>query len=143
LSCRGRASEISAGKRGARACLGRIPDGGSDGTRRKTIQAVEKVLKEPVAAQFSEQAWKIRTSLFIASTIALVVALANLRINADSSILGLRFTGLSDPVIRFTLAAIILYLLFHFVWVSRDSFLEWKLRITGTRSAFPRVASSQ
>jgi hypothetical protein len=101
------------------------------------------VLKEPVAAQFSEQAWKIRTSLFIASTIALVVALANLRINADSSILGLRFTGLSDPVIRFTLAAIILYLLFHFVWVSRDSFLEWKLRITGTRSAFPRVASSQ
>jgi hypothetical protein len=64
------------------------------------------------------------------------MALANLRINADSSILGLRFTGLSDLVIRFTLAAIILYLLFHFVWVSWDSFLEWKLRITGTRSAF-------
>lgn len=102
----------------------------------KTIQTVEKVLKEPVGAQFSEQAWKIRTNMIIASVIALVMGFANLRITADSSILGLRFAGLSDIVIRSTLAAIVLYLLLHFVWVSLDSFLEWLLRITGTRSAF-------
>ena len=102
----------------------------------KTIGAVEKILKEPVAAQFSDQAWRIRTNLIIASTIGLVMGLADLRIHPDSSILGLRFTGLSDTVIRVTLAGIIAYLLFHFLWVAWDGFLEWRLRITGTRATF-------
>ena len=102
----------------------------------EAIKAVEKVLKEPVAAQFSEQAWKIRNNLIVASTIALVMGLAQLQIHSDSTILGLRFTGLSDIVVRATLAVVIIYLLFHFIWAAWDSFLEWRLRITGTRSAF-------
>lgn len=100
------------------------------------IKGVEKVLKEPVAAQFSDQAWRIRTNLIVASTIGFVLSVAGLQIHADSSILGLRFTGLSDFVIRTTLAAVIVYLLLHFLWVAWDGFLEWRLRITGTRSAF-------
>jgi hypothetical protein len=100
------------------------------------IRAVEKVLKEPIAAQFSDQAWKIRTNLIIASSIALVMGLAQLHITADSSFLGLKFSGLSDVVIRFTLAAVIVYLLFHFLWVGWDSFVEWRLRITGTRTLY-------
>lgn len=100
------------------------------------IRSVEKVLKEPVAAEFSAQAWKIRTNLIVASTIGLVMGLANLHIHPDSSILGLRFTGLSDNLIRFTLAGIIAYLLFHFLWVAWDGFLEWRLRVTGTRKGF-------
>lgn len=106
----------------------------------KTSKAVEKVLREPVAAQFSEQAWRIRTNLIIASTIALVMGLAELRIQPDSSFLGLKFSGLSDVAIRMTLAAIIIYLLFHFVWVAFDSLIEWRLRVTGTRSSFQTAA---
>ncbi len=102
----------------------------------KRLRAVEKVLKEPVAAQFSEQAWKVRTNLFIASFIAMVMGVAKIRIAADSTFLGLKFMGLTDSVIRFTLAAVIVYLLIHFLWTAWDSFLEWRLRITGTRSAF-------
>jgi len=107
----------------------------------KTIREVEKVLKEPVAAQFSDQAWKIRNNLIIISTIAFIMGFAKLQINADSSILGLKFTGLNDSVIRTTLAVIIIYLLSHFLWIAWDSLLEWRLRITGTRSAFQTGAS--
>jgi len=102
----------------------------------EAIRSVEKVLREPVAAEFSEQGWRIRTNLFVTSTIGLVTGLADLRIHPDSSILGLRFIGLSDTVIRMTLAGIILYLLFHFLWVAWDAFLEWRLRVTGTRRSF-------
>ena len=104
------------------------------------IRSVEKILKEPVAAEFSEQAWKIRTNLIVASTIGLVMGLANLRIRPDSSFLGMRFDGLSDNLIRFTLAGIIAYLLFHFLWVAWDGFLEWRLRVTGTRKSFITAA---
>jgi hypothetical protein len=100
------------------------------------IKAVEKLLKEPVAAEFSPQAWKVRTNLIIASAIALAMGLAKIRIAADSTFLGLKFEGLNDIVVRVTLATVIVYLLFHFIWVGWDAFLEWRLRITGTRTAF-------
>lgn len=100
------------------------------------IKAVEKILKEPVAAEFSEQAWRIRANLIVTSAIGFVMAVADLRINPDSSFLGLKVFGLSDLVIRATLAAVLIYLLFHFIWVAWDAFLEWRLRVTGTRSAF-------
>lgn len=109
-------------------------------TDEETIRNVEKVLKEPVAAEFSEQAWKIRTNLTLVSAIAVVMCLANLRITVDSSVLGLKFSGLNDGVIRVTLAAIVAYFLFHFVWVAWDAFLEWRIRITGTRVAFQTSA---
>lgn len=98
--------------------------------------AVEKVLGEPVATEFSEKAWKIRTNLIMASAIAVAIGLGELRITPDSSILGLKFNGLSDLVIRYGLSAVIGYLLLHFLWVAWDSFLEWRLRITGTRRGF-------
>lgn len=100
------------------------------------IKAVEKNLKEPVALQFSDQVWKIRANLIVASAIALVVGVANLQISPESSFLGIRFSGLNDILIRTNLGAIVLYLLVHFLWTGWDSFLEWRLRVTGTRSAF-------
>lgn len=100
------------------------------------IKAVEKVLKEPVAAGFSDQAWKIRNNLIVGSSIALVMGLAKVQIAPDSTFLGLKFNGLNDNVIRLTLAAVVIYLLFHFLWAGWDSLLEWRLRITGTRTVF-------
>jgi hypothetical protein len=101
-------------------------------TDEERIKAVEKVLREPVTAHFDGQAWKIRTNLIVASSIALVMGLADLRVAGESTFVGLRFEGLNDVVIRSTLAAVIVYLLAHFLWASWDSFLEWRLRITGT-----------
>src|SRR5262249_16960966 len=105
-------------------------------TSEEKFQLVERVLKEPVAAEFSEQAWKIRTNLTLISGVSVVTCLAKLSITPDSSVLGLRFHGLNDIVIKFTLAAVVAYLLVHFVWVALDAFMEWRLRITGTKLAF-------
>jgi hypothetical protein len=47
------------------------------------IEAVEKILREPVAAHLGDQAWKIRANLIVASSIALVMGLADLRITRE------------------------------------------------------------
>jgi hypothetical protein len=97
-------------------------------------------LGEPVFIEFSENAFKIRKNLMIASVISIVVVLADLQINSDSSILGLKFVRLSDEILTRGLIAVTLYLLLHFVWSSFDGFVEWRLRLTGTRVVFQTAA---
>lgn len=98
--------------------------------------AVSKVLGEPVSIQFPDNVWKIRTNLILTSLIAIAVVFGDLHIEADSTVMGLKFKGISDTVLSNGLVVIIAYLLVHFLWAAMDSFLEWRLRITGTRVAF-------
>lgn len=105
-----------------------------------TVAKVQKVLGEPVLCEFSDKTWRIRTNLILVSVISLVVALANLHIEAGSTVFGLKFTGLTDAVVRASLFGITLYLLVHFLWGAFDNFLEWRLRISGTRVAFITAA---
>jgi hypothetical protein len=100
------------------------------------IAAVRKALGEPFAAEFSDKAWKIRTQLLVTSVISLFVVLARLRIDPGSTIFGLRFSGLSDEVVRTGLFLVTLYLVAHFLGSSIDSFIEWRLRLSGTKLAF-------
>jgi len=98
------------------------------------------VLGEPVAPELQNNAWKIRTNLIIASVIAITIVLADLRIDPESTVLGLKFSGFSDTVLRTGLLLIVVYLSIHFLWTAVDSFLEWRLRITGTRLSFITTA---
>ena len=102
----------------------------------KSIKAVEKSLGEPAFIEFQENTWKIRTNLLLASVIAVAVVFGDLNIESDSTILGLKFRGLSDAILTNGLIAMTVYLLAHFIWSSFDSLLEWRLRVTGTRVAF-------
>lgn len=99
-------------------------------------EAVTKILGEPVFAEYSDNAWKIRTNLIVAATVSIAVAFGDLHIDPDSQILGLKFRGLSDAVLTNGLIAVVSYLLVHFLWVSLDALMEWRLRVTGTRVAF-------
>ncbi|RYF18634.1 MAG: hypothetical protein EOO30_02590 [Comamonadaceae bacterium] len=99
-------------------------------------EAVQKALGEPVFIEFPENTWKIRTNLVIISLISIAVVFGDLHIEPDSQIFGLKFRGLSDAVLTNSLIAIVVYLLAHFLWAAADSFLEWRVRITGTRLAF-------
>lgn len=105
-----------------------------------TIEAVEKVLGEPVFLELTENAWKIRTNLILASVISVAVVFGDLHLEPDSQILGLKFNGLSDTILTNGLIALVAYLLLHFLWTSVDALLEWRLRITGTRVAFVTTA---
>ena len=102
----------------------------------KKIAAVEKALGEPVFIGFDDKTTKIRTSLFLLSVVSIGYALGGLQIDENSSFLGLKFTGLNDELFRTGLLVTMVYLLVHFLWNSVDTFVEWMLRISGTRVAF-------
>lgn len=118
----------------------------AEDTDDKKLKAVEETLGKPVAPELSENGWKIRTNLIITSVIAIAAVLADLRIDPGSSILGLKFSGLTDTVLRTGLLLILAYLSIHYLWTTFDSFLEWRLRVTGTRLSFittARLSSDQ
>lgn len=104
--------------------------------REKNIKAVQKVLGEPVICEFDAKTQKIRTMLFLLSIISIAYLLGGLKIEAASSFLGLKFSGLDDQLFRYMLLGAVAYLAMHFVWCAADSFMEWRLRITGTKVAF-------
>jgi hypothetical protein len=105
-------------------------------TEDEKINAVGKLLGEPVAPELSPVGLKVRNHLFIVCVISITVVLANLRISPESTFLGLKFTGVDDSILRYGLLILLGYFTFHFSWIAFDSFLEWRLRITGTRVTF-------
>jgi len=55
-----------------------------------------------------------------------------LEIDSTSTLLGLKFKGLTTHPIHLGLFALNLYMLIHFLWCAWDSIVEWKLRVTST-----------
>lgn len=106
----------------------------------KSVEAVEKALGSPVGAELSENAAKVRRSLLVASFISIFLALGGIRLDPNSTILGFKFLGLNDEFIRTGLLIVTAYLLMHFLWYVYEAFLEWRLRVTGTRLAFVTTA---
>lgn len=109
-------------------------------SERSKIDAVEKALGSPIGAELPENALKVRRNLLISSMVALFVEFGGLRLDPTSSVLGFKFVGLTDDLIRIGLAVVTLYLLLHFLWYVHDALLEWRLRVTGTRLSFVTAA---
>lgn len=106
----------------------------------KSIEAVEKILGAPVSAEFPEQVIKIRRNALVFGLLSITIALGDVRLNPSSTILGFQFVGLNEALINNALVGINIYLLTHFIWYAFDGFLEWRLRITGTKLAFVTAA---
>lgn len=107
-----------------------------------SLDAVKKVLKEPVFIGHDARSQIVRVQLFFLSAVTIVYSALGLKINPSSSIFGLRFDGLNDGSFKAILLVVLIYMVIHFVWLSADAFLEWRLRITGTRSAFITTAKN-
>ena len=71
--------------------------------RLKTYEEVNKVLKEPVFCTFDEATNKVKNHLLLFSVISIFMVLGGLHIQQDSSILGLKFSGLNDFIVYFGL----------------------------------------
>lgn len=106
----------------------------------KNIKAVEKALGNPITGEFPENTLKIRRNLLVMSMISIAIVLGGLQINPASTFFGVAFSGLTDKLIKLWLALITLYLFAHFLWCSFDNFMEWRIRVTGTKLAFITVA---
>ena len=106
----------------------------------KSVEAVELALGRPVGAELSENAAKVRRNLLVASFISIFLALGRVSLDPGSTILGFKFLGLNDELIRTGLSIVTAYLLIHFLWYVYEALLEWRLRVTGTRLAFVTTA---
>ncbi len=100
------------------------------------ITKVQKALGEPLMPEFTDYMRRVRSILVIVNLISIGVVIGGLEIDPSSSVLGIRFQGLSNEMIRKGLLLTNAYLLIHFGWGSFDSWLEWSARLTGTRVAF-------
>ena len=100
------------------------------------IKKVQKALGDPLMPEFTDYMRRVRSILVVVSLISIGVVIGGLAIDPSSSVLGIRFQGVSDELIRKGLLIANAYLLIHFGWGSFDSWLEWGARLTGTRVAF-------
>lgn len=100
------------------------------------IKKAQKALGEPLMPEFTDYMRRARTLLIVVSLISIGVVIGGLVIDPSSSVLGVKFQGLSDDLVRMGLLLANAYLLIHFVWGAFDSWLEWGARLTGTRVAF-------
>jgi len=94
---------------------------------------VEELLGKPVFPEFSDRVEKLRRNLLIISLITLGLFFGGLDVDPSSTLLGLKFKGLTTNSIHTGLLVLNVYMFIHFIWCAWDSILEWKLRITGTR----------
>lgn len=101
-----------------------------------SLNVVEKALGSPVAAEYPENALKVRRNLLASSLVSCVIVFGSISLDPTSSIFGFKFIGLTDNLIRIGLAVITIYFLIHFLWYAVDAFMEWRLRVTGTRLSF-------
>lgn len=101
---------------------------------------VEKALGEPFALEFPDYVRKIRYGLITTSVIAIAIVHGGLQLAGDLSFLGLKFTGLTQPIIIKAFFFLNLYMFIHFFWCSIDHFQEWWVRLSGTRVAHVTTA---
>ncbi|MGB5054688.1 MAG: hypothetical protein WBO24_09870, partial [Nitrospirales bacterium] len=105
----------------------------------KRVEVAQKVLGAPVIFEVDSQTLKIKTNIMFISVIAITISFFNLGIQEHSTLFGLAITNLNIGVVKSVFSIILFYLLFHFIWLSWDNLLEWRLRVTGTKSVFETV----
>lgn len=102
----------------------------------ENLEAVEKALGNPVAGDLPENALRVRRNLLVFGMISVFITLGGVKLDPTSSVLGFKFSGVSEDLITNALLAANVYFLLHFIWYAFEGILEWRLRVTGTRLAF-------
>jgi hypothetical protein len=101
-----------------------------------TIEGVQEILGKPIGLEYDNKTQKIRLSLLFISLLNLIYIFANLKLSPSSTFFGLKFDNLTQDKLNVIVLIITFYYLAEFIWRSHDKFVEWRLRITGTSTAF-------
>lgn len=108
------------------------------------LVATTKYLGEPIFLGLDDKAEKLKRNLIIFSSMLIFSLKFDLSIDTSSPLLGVKLTGLTNGQVYFALLIIVVYMLLHYAWALQDAFMEWKIRLTGTRVEYitvGRVAS--
>lgn len=100
------------------------------------VKAMQEVLGTPITAGLSDEASRVRRNLIAASMVAIIVELGGASVSKTTTVFGVPFEDLTTDMIHIGLLVGVAYLLIHFLFYVAESFLEWRLRITGTRVAY-------
>ncbi|RLW63952.1 MAG: hypothetical protein B6D73_14280 [gamma proteobacterium symbiont of Stewartia floridana] len=107
----------------------------------KDYTSTEKVLKEPVFIELSDYARKVKNSLVFSSTLGIGLSFTSILVSKDSTILGIQLENFSHKHVQVLLLLLIIYFGIQYIWVVLDNFIEWRLRITGTKTTFSTGAT--
>lgn len=102
----------------------------------KEREEAEQVLGKPFAAAMSDATEKIRRNLLVVSAITIAIVILGVRVAQANTLLGISFEGLTADALKKGLLAVNTYMLVHFMWCMWDELQEWRLRVSGTRSAY-------
>lgn len=116
------------------------------GIMTKDYTSTEKILGEPVFIELSDYARKIKNSLVFSSVLGIGLSFTSILVSEDSTILGIQLENFSNTHVETLLLLLVIYFSIHYLWVVVDNFMEWRLRITGSKTAFitgARVGSAE
>lgn len=97
--------------------------------------AVEASLGEPIFSPFNDRAERFRRNLIVVSFVMIGYKLSGATLETFEP-LGLKFTNFDLSNVDLLLVMLGLYQLINFLWVSADTVMELRNRITGTRLSF-------
>ena len=104
----------------------------------KERAAIEKTLGEPVMSPFNDRAERFRRNLIVVSFVMIGYKLSGATLETFEPF-GLRFSHIDLSSIDLLLILLGAYQVVNFLWVSADTMMELRNRITGTRLAFVTV----
>ena len=105
----------------------------------KGTSPVQRTLGEPVFIYFTQETIHSRRNLILLSFIALIYSCSGAEIG-DFHPLGIQFREFDATYIDLFFIGAVIYSLVHFLWLSLDALQEWRIRLTGTKTAFITVA---
>ena len=95
------------------------------------LERIEKVMREPLPIESTDQEERIRRNLLIGTSIAFVLICLNLELSEQSEFLGLKFTNLNQSTLYYPLLAFITYEWLNYGWIVLNKFGYWRVRLTG------------
>lgn len=101
-------------------------------TSREDFRKISECLGEPYPLETSAYAEKLRKTLMISSSIALIFLFYDVEIDGNSSFFGIKFLGIDTQIFFVIFFIVISYHFVHFLWCSINSFTYWRIRLTGT-----------
>lgn len=105
------------------------------------IDEVKTVLGTPFSGDLPENAVRVRRNFMVVSLVSIILILTGAKVDPGSTLFGIRFSGLKADYIPLGLLALDIYFFIHYFWYVVEAWLEWRLRLTGTRLAFQTGSS--
>ncbi|MGF1765015.1 hypothetical protein [Aliivibrio kagoshimensis] len=97
-------------------------------------EQIEQLMKAPSSLEVTAYEEKIRRNLIVSAAAAIVFSFLDLQISPDSRFLGgIQFNNITSELVYKVLLIVIIYESVHYLWLVKNHFMYWRVRLTGTK----------